>query len=278
MHDAPAPAATKSWFWPLALAIAALAIVSLVALRTTGWLASTPTGGSYVVLEADADLLRRAGPRAMDVTIDLLRGRIDAMGLHEPTFEREGPSRIVVRIPGLDDPESIKPLFGRGQLEFKLVDMNALASDIDQGIAPIGGEILPYAKGSGYEGVSIAVRRVGGIRGNSLESARQGYNSTTDEPVVDITFDPRGAARFCELTEANVGTPFAMILDDEVLSAPNIAEPICGGQAQISGGFTTKSAEELAILLQTGALPVGLTVVGQGALGTEPQGPDAGKD
>lgn len=207
---------------------------------------------------------------AMDSARQVIERRIDALGTREPTIIREGPNRIVVQVPGLDDPEELKSLLGRtAELEFKLVDTNALASDIQQGIAPPGSEIVPYAPGTDLEGSAIAVRRLGGIRGNSLTGARQGFDARDNRPVVDITFDQQGGARFARLTQENVGRPFAMILDGQVLSAPNINEPILSGQAQISGGFTVETANELAIALQSGALPVDLKVVEESNISAE---------
>jgi preprotein translocase subunit SecD len=164
----------------------------------------------------------------------------------------------------------LKDLLGQtAELEFKLVDQTALQSDIEQGIAPPGSEIIPGAQGSDYAGTQIAVRRLNGIRGDSLTNAQQTFNPQTNEPVVTIQFDPQGGAKFARLTSENVGKPFAIILDDEVISAPNINEPIIGGTAQISGNFTVESANQLAIALRSGALPVDLTVVEESSISAE---------
>ncbi len=199
---------------------------------------------------------------AMASATDVVRKRIDALGTREPTVIREGDNRIVVQVPGLDDPQGLKALVGQtAELEFKLVDSTALASDIEKGIAPAGSEIVPYAADSDYAGASIAVKRLGGIRGNSLTKARQNFDQQTNQPVVDITFDQQGGAKFCKLTQENVGKPFAIILDNRVISAPNINEPILGGSGVISGNFNATSSNELAILLRSGKLPVELKVV-----------------
>jgi preprotein translocase subunit SecD len=211
---------------------------------------------------------------AMASARDVVQKRIDAIGTREPTVIREGDNRIVVQVPGLGDPSELKELIGRtAELEFKLVDSTALASDIEKGVAPAGSEIVPYAADSDFAGGSVAVKRLGGIRGNSLTKAAQGFDQQTNQAVVNITFDQQGGAKFCKLTQENVGKPFAMILDGKVLSAPNINEPICSGQAQISGNFTAKTAGQLAIALQSGALPVNLTVIQESTVG-----PDLGAD
>ncbi|HYD24218.1 MAG TPA: protein translocase subunit SecD [Croceibacterium sp.] len=230
--------------------------------------------GSRVVLSQTRGGLEIAVDNAMDSATEVVRKRIDALGTREPTIIRQGDERILVQVPGLQDPQELKDLLGQtAELEFKLVDQTALQSDIQQGIAPPGSEIVPGATGSDYAGQAIAVKRLGGIRGDSLTNAQQSFDPQTNEPVVNIQFDPQGGARFARLTSANVGKPFAIILDGEVLSAPNINEAILGGTAQISGNFTTETANQLAIALRSGALPVDLTVIEERTVG-----PDLGAD
>jgi preprotein translocase subunit SecD len=221
-------------------------------------------------VHADPAGLELAIDNAMDSATEVVRKRIDALGTREPTIVREGDERIVVDVPGFKDPQALKDLLGKtAELEFKLVDQTALPSDVAQDVAPPGSEIVPGAKGSDYEGSKLAVRRLGGIRGDSLTNAQANRNPQTNEPIVNITFDSQGGARFARLTSENVGKPFAIILDGEVISAPNINEPIIGGTAQISGHFTTECANELAIALRSGALPVDLTVVEESSISAE---------
>lgn len=230
--------------------------------------------GSRIVIAQTSAGLDLAVNNAMDSATEIVRRRIDALGTREPSIVRQGSNRIQVQVPGLQDPQELKDLLGQtAELEFKLVDQSALPSDIAQGIAPPGSQIVPGAPGSDWEGQAIAVRRLGGIRGDSLTNAQQTFDPQTNEPVVSITFDAQGGARFARLTSQNVNKPFAIILDGEVLSAPNINEPIYGGTAQISGGFTVESANRLAISLRSGALPVDLTVVEERTVG-----PDLGAD
>lgn len=226
--------------------------------------------GSRFVLVPTKNGLETAISNAMDTATEVVRKRIDALGTREPTIIREGDTRISVQVPGLSDPEALKSLLGQtAKLEFKLVDTTALQSDIAQGIAPPGSEIVPYAPGTPLAGTSIAVKRLGGIRGDSLTNAQQSFDQRNNQAVVDITFDQAGGKKFADLTAQNTGKPFAIILDGQVLSAPNINEPILGGKAQISGSFTTESANQLAISLRSGALPVDLTVIQQGTVGPE---------
>ena len=226
--------------------------------------------GSRFVLTQTQKGLDNAVTQAMDSATEVVRKRIDALGTREPTIVREGPRRIMVQVPGLQNPQQLKDLLGKtAELEFKLVDTTALQSDIAQGIAPPGDEIVPYAPGTPQAGSSIAVKRLGGIRGDTLTNAQQSFQPQTNEPVVQIQFNGQGADKFGRLTTENVNKPFAIILDGQVLSAPNINEPILGGSAIISGSFTVQSANALAIQLRSGALPVKLTVVDESTVSAE---------
>ena len=227
--------------------------------------------GNRIVLTPTKAGIDQAVTQAMDSATEVVRKRIDALGTREPTIIRQGATRIVVQVPGLKDPAALKSLLGQtAKLEFKLVDTLASPTDIQQGIAQAGSQIVPYAD---PQLGALAVKRLGGIKGDQLTNAQQGFNQQTNEPVVNITFDSQGGARFAKLTTDNVGKPFAIILDGKVLSAPNINEPILGGSAQISGSFTVDTANQLAIALRSGALPVDLQVVEERSVG-----PDLGAD
>ncbi|MGX7953069.1 protein translocase subunit SecD [Tsuneonella sp. HG249] len=230
--------------------------------------------GNRFVLTPTTQGLEAAVDSAMTSATEVVRKRIDALGTREPTIIRQGDTRIVVQVPGLQDPQQLKDLLGQtAKLEFKLVDENALPSDVQQGIAPAGSQIFPFSEGSATPGQPLAVRRLGGIKGDNLVNAQQTFDPQTNEPVVSIQFDQQGAAKFAQLTTQNVNKPFAIILDEKVLSAPNINEPIRGGTAQISGGFSVDTANQLAIALRSGALPVDLTVIEERTVG-----PDLGAD
>ncbi len=233
------------------------------------WTIQVVDGTRFVIAPTKAGL-DLAVTQAMDSATDVVRKRIDALGTREPTIVRQGSNRIVVQVPGLQDPQELKDLLGQtAELEFRLVDTSASQADIAQGIAPPGSEIVPYAADSGFPGQSLAVRRLGGIRGDSLTNAQQSFESQTNAAVVTIQFNAQGGERFARLTSENVNRPFAIILDGEVLSAPNINEPIIGGTAQISGNFTVDTANQLAIALRSGALPVKLTVVEESTISAE---------
>ncbi|MEM9501665.1 MAG: protein translocase subunit SecD [Pseudomonadota bacterium] len=226
--------------------------------------------GQRMVLDPTSDGVDQALNDAMESATEVVRRRIDELGTREPTIIRQGSERIVVQVPGLEDPEALKELLGQtAQLEFKLVDLNALPENVQAGIAPPGSEIFPYAAGTLREGQFEAVRRLGGIRGDSLTGAQAGVDPENNRNVVNIQFDTQGGAKFAKLTTENVDKPFAIILDGEVLSAPNIESPILGGAAQISGSFTPESANQLAISLRSGALPVPLTVIEERTVSAE---------
>lgn len=231
--------------------------------------------GSRFVLTPTKEGVDQAISLAMDTATEVVRKRIDALGTREPTIIRQGAQRIVVQVPGLKDPQALKDLLGKtAKLEFKLVDTTASPSDVAQGIAPPGSEIVPFADPAEGRGApAIAVKRLGGIKGDQLTDARQSFAQQNNEPVVSIQFDQQGGAKFAKLTTENVNKPFAIILDGKVISAPNINEPILGGSAQISGSFTVETANQLAIALRSGALPVDLRVVEERTVG-----PDLGAD
>lgn len=207
---------------------------------------------------------------AMDSATEVVRLRIDALGTREPTIIRQGDTRIVVQVPGIEDPQALKDLLGKtAQLEFKLVDDSALPTQVQAGIAPPGSQIFPYAADTDQAGGFVAVKRLGGIRGDSLTDASAGVNPQSNEDVVNIQFDSQGGQKFAKLSTENVNKRFAIILDGEVLSDPFFREPILGGSAQISGSFDADSANELAIQLFSGALPVPLTVVEERSVSAE---------
>ena len=218
--------------------------------------------------------LKQSVDQAMSAAVEVVRKRIDKMGTREPTIIRQGPSRILVQVPGLSDPKKLKDQLGQtAKLEFKLVDSNANPTDRAQGIARPGTVLVPYANPQKDGIIPLAVFRLGGINGDQLTEAKVGNEEKTNEPVVQIAFDQQGGAKFAKLTTENVNKPFAIILDGKVISAPNINEPILGGQARISGNFTAESAQQLAINLASGALPVDLKVVEERSVG-----PDLGAD
>jgi preprotein translocase subunit SecD len=211
--------------------------------------------------------------KAMETARSVVARRIDPDGTREVSVTRQGANRIQVQVPGLQDPEGLKSLLGKtAKLEFKLVDTTADPAQVAQGIAPPGAQVLPYPDDPAGLGKIAVIRRVM-VSGDELIDASQGFDQQSNAPVVNIRFNSQGGKRFGRVTTENVQKPFAIILDNSVISAPNINEPILGGQAQISGNFTVESANELAISLRSGKLPVALKVVDERSVG-----PDLGRD
>jgi len=222
-----------------------------------------------VVLTPTQSGSQRAMRDAMTVARDVVRRRIDPQGTKEITVVNQGADRILVEVPGVEDPEALKSLIGQtARLEFKLVDLTADPNQVAQGRAPAGSQVLPMVEGGG----NIAVKRRVMVSGDQLVDAKQTFDQD-GRAVVSISFNTAGARRFGRVTQENVNKPFAIILDDKVLSAPNINEPILGGQAQISGNFTVETANQLAVSLASGKLPVKLNVIEERTIG-----PELGKD
>jgi preprotein translocase subunit SecD len=218
-----------------------------------------------IVLTPTASGSAQALKDAMGVARDVVRRRIDPGGTKEITVVTEGGNRILVQVPGVEDPEALKKLIGQtARLEFKLVDLAANPQDVQQGRAPPGSQVLPMADGTGF----MAVKRRVMVSGDQLTDAKQSFDQD-GRPDINITFNTSGARRFGRVTQENVGKPFAIILDDKILSAPNINEPILGGRAQISGNFTVQSAHDLAVSLASGKLPVKLNVMEERTISAE---------
>jgi preprotein translocase subunit SecD len=223
-----------------------------------------PTSDGTITLTLSPVALHARAAAAVQQSIEIVRRRIDETGVVDPQITQQGDSRIVVQLPGIEDPNRIKQLLGKtAHMTFRLVDE---AANANAGTPPPPGvEFLPMEEG----GAKIAVRKRVDVDGADLTDARAGTNGQTGEWVVNFKFNSNGARRFADITRANVSHRFAIVLDDKVISAPSIREPITGGSGQISGGFTASSANDLAVLLRAGALPAPLTVVEERTIGPE---------
>ncbi|HKQ10712.1 MAG TPA: protein translocase subunit SecD [Rhizomicrobium sp.] len=205
----------------------------------------------------------------MDQSIEVVRRRIDAMGTREPTIERSGDDRILVQVPGLQDPTQLKAMLGKtAKMTFRLVDERA---NPGTNVAPIGSEILPLVDDSNKNlpPQKIVVQRRVMVSGDRLTDASQGFDPQTGQAVVNFRFDSVGARQFGDVTKANVGHRFAIVLDNQVISAPNINTAILGGSGYIIGSFTPQTANDLAILLRAGALPAPLKPLEERSVGAE---------
>lgn len=227
----------------------------------------TATPDGLVTLALSEPLLREKATQAVQQSIEIIRRRIDETGVVDPLIARQGANRILVQLPGVQDPERIKQLIGKtARMTFHLLDETA---DVTARTPPPGVMFLEGDRGRGGAPERYAVRRRVEVDGANLTDARAGQNPQTGEWVVNFSFDSIGTRRFAEVTRNNVGRPFAIVLDDKVITAPVIREPITGGRGQISGNFTAASANDLAVLLRAGALPAPLTVVEERTVGPE---------
>ncbi len=206
--------------------------------------------------------------RAVSQSIEVIRRRIDETGTKEPAITRQGVDRIVVQAPGESDPEKLKRLIGQtARLTFQMVDESVSPADAAAGRIPPGAVLLEQP-GQPAEPF-VLVRRRALVTGDNLTKADPGFDQQSGVPAVTFQFDGAGGRAFARATTENVGKRFAIVLDDKVLSAPSIREPILAGSGQITGSFTIESANELATLLRAGALPAPLKVMEQRTVGPE---------
>ena len=197
---------------------------------------------------------------ALKQSIEIIRRRIDDVGTKEPTILQRGSKRILVELPGIDNPERVKELLGKtAQLTFRLV------SNDDN----FGSEKLILSENN--EELTVSKRVV--ISGDNLVDAQPQFDSQSNQPIVRFTLDRLGAQKFGKITTENVGRRLAIVLDNSVISAPQIREAITGGTGTISGGFSFQESTDLSLLLRSGALPAPINIVEERTVG-----PDLGKD
>ncbi len=201
-------------------------------------------------------------------SIEIVRRRVDETGTREPTIQRQGDQRIIVELPGINDPERVKELIGQtAKLTLHMVDHEADLQDAMRGRVPPGSMLVQSAEGAapGGQQVPYVVRRKVEVSGDRLTDAQPNFQN--GQPVVSFRFDTAGARQFGNVTTANAGRQLAILLDDKVISAPRINEPIVGGSGIITGSFTVQEAQDLALLLRAGALPAPLTVLEERTVG-----------
>lgn len=210
--------------------------------------------------------IQNAISHAVTQSIEVIRKRIDELGTTEPIVQRQGNDRILIQVPGLDDPQRLKDLIGQtAKLTFQMVSSEMSVEDALTGRPPAGTEVL-YEEANDPPTPHLVERRAL-VEGESLVDAQAAFDQRTNEPIVTFRFDTKGATRFCQATTANIGRPFAIVLDEQVISAPVIRDAICGGSGQISGSFTVQSANDLAVLLRAGALPAKLNFIEERTVG-----------
>jgi len=235
----------------------------------------TPGVGREVTVTHDAagnfqialtpQALQQGVRNAVAQTIEIIRRRIDLLGTKEPDIRQQGLDRIAIEAPGESDPEKLKSVVGQtAKLTFQMVDEGVQAQDLTT-VVPPDDVVLPSEE---RQEKFVVVKRRVSVDGGMLTHAAQSYDQN-GAAIVDFRLNGAGAHRFGQVTSENVGHRFAIILDDKVISAPVIQTPILGGQGQISGNFTVDSANQLALLLNSGALPAPLHVVEQGTVGAD---------
>ncbi len=226
---------------------------------------SNKSGDLYRLTLSDPAIIERVR-QAVDQSIQIIERRVNELGTVEPLIQREGTDRILVQVPGLQDPTRLKELLGKtAKLDFHMVDVSVSPEQALQGHVPPDDEIL-YGTGAQQKTPYVLEKRIL-VSGGDLTDAQPGFDPRTSEPIVSFRFNTSGARKFAQATQENVGKPFAIVLDNQVISAPVIREPILGGSGQISGSFTVQSANDLAILLRAGALPAPLTIIEERTVG-----------
>ncbi|WP_208248852.1 protein translocase subunit SecD [Rhizobium sp. T1470] len=219
-------------------------------------LSVTTNGGNILIAFSPAGIASNVDS-AVQQSLEVIRQRVDQVGVAEPTIQRIGGNRVLVQLPGAQDPSRLRQLLGStAKMSFHMLSPNNAPGP--------GVTMLKDEKGNTYP----VLDRVE-ISGDRLSDARVSFDPNTHEPVVSFRFDSAGATRFADITRQNVGNPFAIVLDDTVLSAPVIREPITGGSGQISGSFSADSATTLAAMLRAGALPAKLTVIEERTVGAD---------
>jgi protein-export membrane protein SecD len=242
---------------------AALAALRQMPEAVPGEFVVTDLAGSNLAITLSPAALAQTATHAVEQSIEIVRRRIDETGVVDPQITRQGSDRIVVQLPGVEDPNRVKELLGKtAKMTFHLLDENAIPG------APAGpgAELLPMQNNPAEK---LPIRKRIEVDGANLTDARAGTSQADGSWVVNFTFDSLGARRFAETSRANVGKRFAIVLDNQILSAPVIREAITGGRGQISGSFDAATANQLAILLRAGALPAPLNVVEQRTVGPE---------
>lgn len=226
---------------------------------------TTGEAGLITVAPTEPGLQQRIS-NAVGAAIETVRRRIDTLGTAESSVVRQGADRILVQFPGLQDTSELKALIGKtARLSFHEVHTDYYAEPGRP--RPPGFRAYPSTEDGRVQGQTLLLRETPVVRGDELSDAQPGFDQRTQEPIISFRFNQSGARKFGRFTQDNVNRPFAIVLDDQVISAPVIREPILGGTGQISGGFTVEAANTLAVQLRSGALPAKLTIVEERTVG-----------
>ncbi|MBN9604857.1 MAG: protein translocase subunit SecD [Afipia felis] len=222
-------------------------------------------GGGLIRLTVPQAAILDRVRQAVDQSIQIIEKRVNELGTVEPLIQRQGVDRVLVQVPGLQDPTRLKEILGKtAKMDFRMVDTTVSPEQALQGRVPPDSEVL---KGAEPPHIPYVIKKQVLVSGADLTDAQPSFDQRTGQPVVSFRFNGTGARKFAQATTENVKQPFAIVLDNEVISAPVIQEPITGGSGQISGNFTVQQANDLAILLRAGALPAPLTIIEERTVG-----------
>ncbi|MCF6274533.1 MAG: protein translocase subunit SecD [Robiginitomaculum sp.] len=236
-------------------------------------------GGKTLVIEKLSDLrykvtvskanIEYLSNRTIEQSIQVLRKRIDPSGTTEMTLAKEGSERILLQVPGAKNVDELKAVIDKtaklGFHQVAVTDEVVLRLCIEDDQCPLGKVAYPQKNGGGY--MMVLDREI--VTGADLKSASEGLHPQNNYPIVNFVYNARGARKFCDFTSKHVGEPFAVVLDGEIITAPNINGAICGGRGFIEGSFTMESAKELSLLLNAGALPAKLNIAEERTVGPE---------
>lgn len=226
--------------------------------------------GAYEIV-FDEQWKKATRAQVLAQSLEIVNRRINETGTKEPIIQRQGEERILLQVPGLANPEHLKELLGKtAKMTFHLVDTSVGYSDIQSGIVPPGTRIVAEdTQNQRHDGPpqKHAIFARAELSGDMLVDAHAAYDPQTNEPEVAFRFNNAGARKFGDITSANVGKPFAIVLDNKAITVPRINTPIIGGSGVITGNFTTESANDLALLLRAGALPAPLKIIEERSVG-----------
>ncbi len=218
--------------------------------------------GNEMQVQFSEEALNKMKTEAVTQSIEIVRRRIDELGTKEPSIQRQGADRIVLQLPGVQDPGQVKAILGKtAKMAFHLVDEETSVMDARRGKIPPDSMLM-----SGDETGYLVLKRAVIVGGEQLDTAKADYGEA-GEAVVAFSFKSLGAQKFGKATSENVGRRLAIVLDGKIISAPVINSPITGGRGVITGNFTVQSASDLALLLRSGALPAPLEVIEERVVG-----------
>ena len=225
--------------------------------------------GDLIEVKITPDARKQFATEALNDSIEVVRRRIDPAGNKEVSIAPQGFDRIIIQAPGDSDPQEMREkIAAEGQLTFHRVDPTVSLADAEAGMLPPGRILVPYASTEDIQG-ALVLYADPEVTGDMVQNASAGIDNDNGGFQINFEFDNRGALRFAEFTRDHVGELFAIVLDNEIISAPRIQTPITGGSGRITGQFTAQKATLIATLIKAGALPAPLTVIEQRSVGAE---------